>query len=55
MLSTACRSRMCPGATDLMKTEEADMDIEMLIIVLLIGFVLGIMVGVALAKPNIVS
>lgn len=31
------------------------MTIEMMLIVLLIGFVLGMMVGVALSRPNIVS
>jgi hypothetical protein len=31
------------------------MDVQMLLIVLLIGFVLGMMVGVSLARPNIVS
>lgn len=31
------------------------MPLETMIIVLLIGFVLGMMVGVSLARPNIVS
>jgi hypothetical protein len=31
------------------------MDIQTMMIVLLIGFVLGMMVGVSLSRPNIVS
>ena len=31
------------------------MSIEMLLIVLLVGFCLGLMVGVSLARPNIIS
>jgi hypothetical protein len=31
------------------------MPLEMMLIILLVGFVLGMMVGVSLARPNIVS
>lgn len=31
------------------------MSVEMMLIILLIGFVLGMMVGVALSRPNIMT